>query len=158
MQNINLLLYLIFAAAPLSTMIHELGHAAAARLLRVDDVSLSIGSGKEIGSLEAAGIRINIHVCYFLGGVVQSVGNNTLKGREKVLISLAGPLASAFSAFLAFLAMTGSNEYLHLFALFNLWLAAVNILPFKFRGKETDGYIIWTTIAKHRALSKFRHK
>ncbi|MFC3038972.1 site-2 protease family protein [Virgibacillus xinjiangensis] len=144
----------------MSIVIHELGHAVAARILEAEETELSIGIGKKIGSLKAAGIQVNFHICYFLGGLAQSRRREPFTDREKVWVSFAGPLASATISLLAglYLPVTDSNEYLRLFFLFNLWLAAINIIPFKVRGKETDGYIILTIIKKCRSLSKYKHR
>lgn len=137
-------LYLILIVAPIGTLIHESGHAFGANLVKANQITLSIGRGKKIGVIHFQKIQMHIRLLYFLGGFTQSKRKMPYNQKEIVCITLFGPLNNAIFAILFYL-LYGmyANQYLHILFLFNLWLAVVNMLPFKFKGKQSDGYSIF---------------
>lgn len=148
--DIYLLLYLILIAAPLSIILHEFGHAFAASVVKADHISVSIGKGKRVHLFAFKKIQIIIHAIFFLGGLAESDRKIPYKSYEIVWISISGPIMSGIIAFLFYKVdeMYPSN-YLQLFCWFNIWLAVVNIVPFKIKEKHTDGYTIINALRKN---------
>lgn len=141
--DINLLLYFIFAAAPLSIILHEFGHAFAARIVHADHIIVSIGKGNILKTIGFKKIQIIIHVFFFLGGLAESNRKIPYKSLEMMWISIFGPFTNGIVAFLFYLLNeTYSNNYFQLFFWFNLWLAVINLIPFKVGERQTDGYAI----------------
>jgi len=143
MDVYNLLLFLVLVVAPIGTLIHEGGHAIGALLVRADHINLSIGLGKKIGTISFRNFQITVHMLFFLGGFVQSYRNASYRIIEVVCITLFGPINNGLFAILFYL-LDGIyyNQYIHLLFLFNLWLALMNIIPYKIKGKQSDGYTI----------------
>ncbi|AIF45442.1 M50 family metallopeptidase [Virgibacillus sp. SK37] len=148
-MSIPLLFYLILIAAPVSIVIHELGHALMAIVLKAQKVEVSIGAGKKLWGLSQKSFQLSIYSLYFLGGVVEHEKEHPYKLREVIWISLAGPIMNAIVAFVFYLLYDWiPNDYISLFLLFNIWLAVVNLIPFKIKEKQTDGYTIFKEISK----------
>lgn len=148
-MDIYLILYLIFAVAPISMMLHEFGHAFAARIVQADDITISIGKGKQLKIIGFKRTRLIIHTIYFLGGFAESTRNQPYKPREIVWITIFGPITNGIIAFLFYmLNELYPNNYLQLFFWFNVWLAVVNMIPLKLKEKQTDGYLIMKLILK----------
>ena len=142
-MDIYLILYLLFVVGPLSTIIHEAGHAFAARTAKADHILLTIGYGKKLYVKSFAVFQLSIHRYFFLGGFATSSKNKQFKTSEKIWITIMGPLTSALTAFaFYFLHDLLPNNYFLLFYLFNVWLTIVNLLPLNLRGKQSDGYKI----------------
>lgn len=158
-MDIYLLLYLVFIVAPLSSLLHEMGHAAAARIVGADQITLSIGLGKRINTVIFDKVQITFHAIFFLGGLAKSERIIPYKSWEMVWITMIGPITNAFFAFLFYiLYVMYPNDYLHLLFLFNLWLAFVNSIPFKIKERHSDGYLILQTITKKNTPFKIKHK
>ncbi|MEC5422348.1 site-2 protease family protein [Virgibacillus sp. C22-A2] len=152
-MDIYLLLYLLFIVAPLSTFLHEIGHAFAARTVKADHISLSVGSGNLIKTIYLEKLKINIHIIYFLGGLAKSQRKIPYKNLEIAWVTIAGPIINGIAAFLVFYLYTMfPNNYLQLLFLFNCWIAIINILPFKIKGKQTDGYTILQVITQKESV------
>lgn len=143
-MNIYFLLYLLFIVAPIGTFIHESGHALGAKLVKADKVVLSIGLGKIIGTISLRQIEIRLHTFFFIGGFVQSERHLPYTVGETCLISICGPLNNAVFASFLYILQTSyfDNYFMQVLYLFNVWLAIINIIPFKFTGKQSDGYTI----------------
>ncbi|MBY7143452.1 M50 family metallopeptidase [Virgibacillus sp. NKC19-3] len=158
-MDIYVLLYLVFIVAPLSSLLHEAGHAAAARTVGADQITLSIGLGKRINTVIFANVHITFHAIFFLGGLAKSERVIPYKSWEIIWITIVGPCTNAFFAFLFYI-LYGMypNDYLQLLFLFNMWLAFVNIIPFKIKEKCSDGYLILQTISRKDTPFKFKHK
>lgn len=148
-MDIYLFLFLVFIVAPIGTLIHESGHLIGARTIQADQVTLSIGRGKQIGSFSLKRIRIDIHAIFFLGGLAQSERDPPYKPTEIIWITFCGLLSSSIFAIIFYLLYhTYSNYYIQLLFLFNGWLAVVNSIPFKMKGKQSDGYMICKLILR----------
>ncbi|MFA1822802.1 site-2 protease family protein [Virgibacillus oceani] len=142
-MNIYLILYLLFVVGPFSTIVHEAGHAFAARTAKADHIQLTIGCGKKIYEKSFQIFQLSIHRFFFLGGFATSSRNRQFKPSEKIWITIMGPLTSAMLAFIFyFLYYLFPNNYVLLFCLFNVWLTIVNLLPLNLKGKQSDGYKI----------------
>lgn len=148
-ENLLVIGYLLFIVAPVGTLIHETGHAIGAGIVKADHVQLSIGLGKKIKSFSLKNFHITIHLLFFLGGFVKSNREPTYQPMEWLTISAFGPLHNIFYAiFFYYISVYFQSDYVRLLFLFNLWLAMVNIIPFKIRGKQSDGYTILQVLTK----------
>lgn len=142
-MNFYFLLYLLLIVAPIGTIIHEVGHLIGAKIVKSDQISLSIGLGKRIGSLSFKNVQVNIHLLFFLGGYVSNKREKPYQLLEMICIIGAGPLHNAIYATIFYLiSSVFYNQYIHILFLFNLWLAIINFIPFKIKDKQSDGYTI----------------
>lgn len=148
-MNIYLLLYLLFITAPIGTIIHEGGHLIGAKLMKADHLRMTIGYGKKLLSFKCKNIRIIICSFFFIGGHVQNERNIPYQTMEMICIIGSGPLLNGvFAVFFYILYDLIPNEYLYLLFLFNLWLALINVIPFKLKEKQSDGYMILNLLRK----------
>lgn len=152
LMNIPLVLYLLFIVAPIGTFIHELGHALGAVLAKADTVILSIGSGKKTFQFSIKKIQIKIHNLFFIGGYIESERKLSYKNRDICLIAILGPMLNIIIAAVLFFIQKNvvNNDFIYILFLFNIWLALINIIPFKIGDKYSDGYTILRAIMKHR--------
>ena len=132
-----ILLFLLLLA-PISILLHEIGHAIGAYLLKADVIQFSIGIGKSIFSIKLGRFNITIHLLFLFGGFIGHERNKQYKKWELVFISILGPLVNIIAAGLCLLI---HNELFYISFLFNLWLGIFNLIPFKWKGKKSDGYI-----------------
>lgn len=117
--------------------------------MRADSINLSIGLGKKLGTLSVKNLTITIHLFFFLGGFVQSNRKPAYRTLEIICITAFGSFSNGiFSILFYLLNNIYYNQYIQLLFLFNLWLAIVNMIPFKIKGKQSDGYTILQTISK----------
>lgn len=142
-MNISLLLYLLFIVAPIGTVLHEAGHVIGAKSMNADRMRLTIGSGAIVSTFFIRKVQITICAIFFLGGLASSERRNMYKPYELIWIALCGPLTNGFIAFLLYILYTAyPSNYLLLLLLFNLWIAVINLVPFRFKEKQSDGYTI----------------
>lgn len=152
-MNIYLLLFLLLIVAPIGTIIHEGGHLIGAKLMKADHIVISIGSGKKILTFSVKNIQINVQMFYFIGGHVQNKRDVPYKLFEMICIISFGPILNGiFTVVFYLLYYILVSEYLYLLFLFNLWLMIINIIPFKFKGKHSDGYMIFNLLRKKPAI------
>ncbi|MBH0229645.1 site-2 protease family protein [Halobacillus yeomjeoni] len=132
---------LIFLVAPLSLLIHEMGHALTALLHQAEHSSITIGRGSKLFSVKLGRVKVHIRWVFFQGAQTLNERKNPFSLREKAWISIGGPLFNAIVAwfFIAMPFLSTSRTWM-LFGLFNGYLALVNSIPFCFRGKKSDGY------------------
>src|SRR5699024_1200930 len=146
-MNIYIFLYLIFVVAPAGTSIHELGHLIGAKSVGADKVSLTIGEGNIGYRTMWKKMHILIRLLSFVGGVVLSERKVPYQPGERITIGVFGPLSSLLAACIcALLYIVYPGSYLLLMLLFNLWIAFINIIPFRFKDKQSDGYTIYEAI------------
>ena len=142
-MNINLLLYLLFLASPVSVLFHELGHAVAAITLKSKSITISIGSGEKLFSVQLQRIKIVINRVYFIGGFTTNKRELPYQSGELIWLTILGPVFNGIAACIIYQLMEpSSNAYIHILMWFNIWLATANLLPFRIGEKQTDGYII----------------
>ncbi|WP_377889416.1 site-2 protease family protein [Alkalihalobacillus sp. R86527] len=137
------LLMVILVISPLSLLLHEAGHTLAANVLTSSSVKLHLGVGPRLFTWKHARGELAINAFYFAGGMTISSQPDNAFG--KVIIALSGPLFNLSAALLALLLPLP----LHIVALtifFNLWLCITNLIPFKWKGKESDGWTILKVI------------
>ncbi|WP_099158414.1 site-2 protease family protein [Virgibacillus ndiopensis] len=153
-MDIYLIACLILFIAPISTIFHELGHIVGAKLVKAESVTLSIGTGNEVYNFNHKRIQIRLHALYFLGGVAYSERNIPYKSGEIIWITLCGPIFNGVVAILVSVLFDLTNGFSQLLVLFNSWLAIVNIIPFKIKEKQSDGYTIIQTISRNKLKNK----
>ncbi|HLR63204.1 MAG TPA: site-2 protease family protein [Lentibacillus sp.] len=146
-MNIYIFLYLIFVVAPAGTAIHELGHLIGAKSVGADKVSLTIGAGNIVYRTIWKQMHIVIRLFFFVGGMALSERKVPYQPGERIKIAIFGPLSSLLAACIcALLYIVYPGSYLLLMLLFNLWIAFINIIPFRFKDKQSDGYTIYEAI------------
>jgi Zn-dependent protease len=134
------------AAVIVSLIIHELGHAAMAKLLGCELLTICVGAGRQlldrdIGSRERP-VRVLVRLVP-IGGYIQNVHRDGSHfRRNQALVSAAGPGANfVLGAILA--AVAGPN---HPAVLLNILLGLANLVPYSkqipgvARRIGTDGY------------------
>ena len=142
-MDIILLLFLLFIGAPISVFIHELGHAIAAVSLNANYIEITLGSGRELYILKWKQYVIRCNRIYFIGGVANYERNKPFTSKEMIWLTLFGPLFNGITAsIIFFLLIIYPNVYLQLLFWFNIWLAIANLIPFRIKEKQTDGYTI----------------
>jgi len=82
-------------ALPLATVVHELGHYFSACLTKVSVHYIQIGQGKLLRSFKALGTTWHFHVPLADGIMVYYLNSHRFSKIKMIMISIAGPLASA---------------------------------------------------------------
>ncbi|WP_226034634.1 site-2 protease family protein [Aquibacillus saliphilus] len=140
-----LLLFVILIIAPLGAIIHEIGHLIGAYLMKANYGELTIGSGKQIKQFSIGHLKITLNLFLLFGGYATGNRETAFNGRETAIIALSGPLLNAIIAtFLELLLI--DNLLINIFALYNWWLAIVNLIPFSVNGKQSDGFLVCKSI------------
>ncbi|MGR9049867.1 site-2 protease family protein [Halobacillus faecis] len=148
------LLVLIFLVAPLSLFVHELGHLFPGLYFRADQSILHLGRGKVIGRWRKNGVCVYIHLFFFQGAYSVNERKRPFKDFEKAWISIGGPLFNAVTAMVLFIWFKDQGGHLlRVSFLFNTYLAIMNLVPFSIKGKDSDGYRLWS-IVKRRFLDR----
>lgn len=143
MMNPILIVYLLLVVAPIGMIIHECGHAFGAKIIRANRITLTIGLGKQLFTFMLSNICVKIHAIYFMGGFTKTNRHTSYTNKDVFWITIFGPLNNAlFAVIFFYLNVVFINPYIRLLFLFNLWLAVINLIPFKFKGKQSDGYIL----------------
>lgn len=91
----------------LAATLHELGHIAAARLLRVRISEFTFG---------ALGARLHL-------------ADKIYSYRQEIILSAAGPISNIIFALISYISLNG--EYSKIFITFSLFLAILNLLPIR---------------------------
>lgn len=147
-MTLYLLIFLIVIVVPIGTIVHELGHGIVAYIIKADSVVLHIGVGKHIKTFAFKRFMIQLNALFFIGGLTESNRIPIYNAKEKIWIALGGPACNAILVVLfTILFYPTHNPYIQLFILFQLWLMLINIIPFKRKGKQSDGYTIVQTFA-----------
>ncbi|MFQ3542923.1 site-2 protease family protein [Halobacillus rhizosphaerae] len=137
------LITLIFIAAPVSLLIHELGHVTVALFLGAENSLISLGSGQEILKGRIGKLDFRIHLFLFHGAYSLNENKQSFTNSQQALISMGGPVMNVcLSAALYFTGISQLSVLLHWLFLFNLYLAVVNLVPISIKGRKSDGYRI----------------
>ena len=139
-----ILIVLIFVIAPFSLLFHEIGHVVGVKFMKATKILLIVGVGKKIFSMTLQNIEIQLRRLFVVNSFTSTIRNRPFTSKEKMFITMMGPLFSSLLALVAYLLYRSvfSNIYIYMFFLFNLWLFFINLLPFKIGEKQSDGYTI----------------
>jgi hypothetical protein len=152
------------AAVPV-TLLHELGHAVAARDRLGGDVQVSVGSTGKIAEMHLGKIAASINLLSNPARVAGSASFDATRAsaHDVLWIALAGPLASLAAAVptAVLYAAAPSSGFVHGF----LWAAlgggvfgVLNLVPFEFQERRggprlrTDGRLALDALKVARAL------
>ncbi len=134
----------------IGTFIHELGHAIGAKMASFQHITITIGTGREIGSFRTFNIEWRFHTLFFLGAYISYETSERYKPLDVAFVAMMGPLCNGITFLLIDIF---TNKYLHnglyLFFLFNAWLVLANVIPLKWNEKQSDGYMILKMIREH---------
>jgi Zn-dependent protease len=158
------LLYLAIAAIPV-TLLHELGHAIAARRLLGGDVQVSVGTAGKLAEMRLGQIAMSVNALSHPGktaGIAEFDDSNAT-ARDILLIALAGPAASLVGTALTAWALSTAAPASVLHDL--LWAATLagvfgvlNLVPITFQDNRngpsvrTDGRLALDALRVARAL------
>lgn len=148
---IQLLVFAFFMlfAVPLSVLIHELGHALAAKRCGAQGLKIYIGSGKELCSYSIGTIKVTFHLIWMFGGATSSDIPVTLNRSKEAFVALLGPVFSlCFACVLLLIQWIYPSPITGLSMLFNLWIGGVNLIPFKIGAKHSDGFTVIQSLFK----------
>jgi hypothetical protein len=70
-----IIIWFLLFAAPLTLLIHELGHLLGAYFVKAQQIHLYVGAGKNVFSFSVGRFSIHIHALYMLGGRTVSERN-----------------------------------------------------------------------------------
>jgi len=150
---IHFLLPLILLIAPMSVIVHEIGHLLGAKIVKAEYFKLSIGKGKSILFYSKKSLDIIVRAFYFTGGEAKSKRKQPYKPFDILLITAGGPLMNLIFAFMLYvISKVYPTNLIGLFILFNLWLGIGNLIPFKVKGKTSDGYVIYRSVLDYMNL------
>ena len=145
--------YIVLGAIPV-TVIHELGHAFAARRLLDTSVDIGIGSFGELARVQFGEISMRVNALASPLGVAGSAefDASDAYARDVLLIALAGPAASAIGTAVAMaaLAVVPGDGFIHhvVWAAVGIGvLGVLNVIPFKYQERangpvhQSDGWL-----------------
>src|SRR5690625_7518401 len=104
MLYVIILFILVFIIAPFSLLFHEIGHLVGATLMRASAIRLTIGLGKPLWQMNFANIDIIIRRFFLINSLTSTVRDNPFRKREKILITIMGPLFSGGLTLIAYFA------------------------------------------------------
>ncbi|WP_041544168.1 site-2 protease family protein [Oceanobacillus iheyensis] len=147
MNLIDIVVFL-FIIAPIITLIHEIGHVSGSFVYKATHIFIHIGFGKPIMKKNIRKLQFNINSFYILGGGSFYHFNYDLLPYQRAIIAFLGPLFNiiVFLLLLFQFGIDSENLLISLAIWFNLWLAIVNLIPFKWKEKSSDGLAIWLAI------------
>jgi hypothetical protein len=158
------LVYLAVGSLPV-TLLHELGHAVAARRLIGGDVQVSVGSAGKLAEMRLGQIALAVNALSYPGRAsgVAEFDASRATARDVVLIALAGPATSLFGTVLAAWALSAASPSGVLHDL--LWAATLagvfgvlNIIPLSVQERRngpalrSDGRLALDALRVARAL------
>src|SRR5690625_4954207 len=147
-MTFDLIFFLIIIVAPFSAIVHELGHVIGAYIVSSHKLRAMIGLGKKIFTISYKNIMIHFHIIIFIGGAITYERKKPYKNKELILITILGPLNNLLFAIIFYsIYLFFPNNYFYLLSIFNLWLAVINLIPFKISGRSSDGHMIYNLLA-----------
>ncbi len=146
MEYILFIIFCFFTIIPLTTLLHELGHYFMTKFYFVDNVTISVGSGKKLIHFKFKSLTFVLRIFPY-GGATFFELTSYLSPLKQIWISLGGPLLNGFIAILLFSQVLGNDLdfitlWLQWFALFNLWVCVMNLIPYKIGTFYSDGWVI----------------
>ncbi|GGB37943.1 hypothetical protein GCM10011409_14230 [Lentibacillus populi] len=151
--------FLYIIGVPLTTLIHEIGHAAGLVCLAKDGVArIYLGDFSDSNKENFQIGRIHFHIVWGAGGICKYEKPNDMTTFQSVIVSLSGPLISAiFATILFFFLNSPINNYFLISGLFwtNLLQFIGTIIPIiypkwwgPYGGYPSDGYRVLKYLKK----------
>lgn len=146
----TIFLMLALVIAPISLLIHELGHLTGALLMKATSIRLTIGAGNILIEKQFQRVHLLIRKFFIVNSFTSTIREIPFRNREKIFITLMGPIFSSVLAFICYLTYHAIFPHYFIFIafLFNGWLVIMNLLPYKIGQKQSDGYTICTLLFK----------
>lgn len=143
-------IYLLFFVAPFSLLLHELGHVVGARIIHANNIIVHIGIGKKVAEVKVIRVTFIIRPLFFLHFKTETKRHEALTKKEAIIVALMGPLFNIGLSFVLVICynLIITHPAIYLLLLFNIWLALVNLIPFKIGRKYSDGYVIIQELVK----------
>lgn len=119
-----------------------------ASLLKVKKTEVHLGVGKIIVHRKWWTIHFFIHLFFFMGGYAKHEMDETNDHYLKQgIIAIAGPIMNVIVCY-GMLLFNGWVDvyFFRVVYLFSFWLAIVNLIPFKWNEKASDGYVFFQSL------------
>lgn len=144
-MNLIIMLLFVFLVVPGSLIVHELGHLVGAKLKKATTIRLVIGSGLPMFQFTLFNVEVVVNFMLIFGSYTSTVRETPFQDNEKIFITVLGPVFNGLLAiiFLISYVIFNPDPLFYLIILFNLWLAIVNVIPYKLGMKQSDGYIVY---------------
>jgi Peptidase family M50 len=149
---------LLVLLLPVALLIHELGHALVAWMLRLEVGAILVGAGPQLFATALLGVPLRIRYWPLYGSVIVGIAGGPLQRLRLWLVTLAGPAANGLAAwatvhFGAGIASPAGSLVATLWVVLNFFLCVGNLMPFRFgaeRGPQrSDGLALfqipWTS-------------
>lgn len=108
MDYINLLLFMIIIA-PISMIIHEIGHLIGAKCVKADSIILTLGTGKKLFTVRFNQTTFIIRFFLLFNPQIKSMKSEGFTKKELIIISFFGPLLNVLLAILSYMMMTQAS-------------------------------------------------
>ncbi|MCH1625587.1 site-2 protease family protein [Ferdinandcohnia quinoae] len=131
----------LFLSVPLTNLLHEVGHVSGAKFLGIKGSQIQLGTGPKLFHFHVKETKVDVMLAYFIGAYSTNEYQGRLQEWKRGVISLSGPILNIIVVVIMTILGLTETTSLRLFILFNLWVGGVNIIPFKIKEKESDGYI-----------------
>lgn len=143
-------LFLLFIVTPFSLLIHEIGHAIGARMIGASKIVITIGIGKTLLSIRLKRVTMKLRAIFIVHFQTETKRRTPLSKPEAIVVAMMGPVFSFCISLILFICynLFIPHPSVQLLYLFNLWLAVVNLIPFKLGHKHSDGYIVIEQLRK----------
>lgn len=144
MLNLIFLLIVLILVAPVCFLVHEGGHIVAAKLVKASHIALHLGVGRIIWQGNWGSIHVTLRQFWFSNSYMASDRRLPYNAWETIFIAVMGPSFSLLLAvgLLGAYSFFGMTTIFYLLFWFNVWIGAVNLIPFKVGQKQSDGYTI----------------
>jgi hypothetical protein len=131
---------LLALVAPGIALVHELGHALAARPAGFRVTSFGVGRGRPLLRLRGpGGVLVSVRTWVLLGGTCVAIPRGPGARPRAALFHAGGALAQLA---LGLLLLPFDGELVELVSRFNLLVLAWNLLPWRVAGHASDGWWI----------------
>lgn len=149
-DHLSLFVFIV-VMVPLSLFWHELGHVIGGKLVRATHITVTLGLGKPLFRLNVGNMTFDVRRIFFVHSLTETKKNDSLSKREIVIVSMMGPLNSLVFGlcFYAVHQLAMPSFVIYLMFLFNIWIGIINLLPFKWKSRHSDGYAIVKALFFH---------
>ncbi|MDF0728079.1 site-2 protease family protein [Cytobacillus sp. S13-E01] len=141
-----LLIGFLLLAAPISNLLHEIGHILVARFFQVRGTQISLGIGPKLFGLKVGGTFLEINLVYFIGAFSKNDSSLEISDFKKAMIAVGGPVMNIVIAVVMMRIYEIENMLVSLTIFYNIWLGIMNLLPYKFIGKASDGWVFLSSL------------